>query len=38
MEDELKMASLLMRGFRKNGYAADVTRTGEDAIWMTGGG
>jgi two-component system OmpR family response regulator len=28
------MASLLLRGFRTNGDAADVTRTGEDAIWM----
>jgi two-component system OmpR family response regulator len=35
VEDELKMASLLVRGFRNNGHAADVTRTGEDAIWMT---
>jgi two-component system OmpR family response regulator len=34
VEDELKMASLLLRGFRNNGDAADVTRTGEDAIWM----
>ncbi|MCW2976796.1 MAG: two component transcriptional regulator, winged helix family [Actinomycetia bacterium] len=34
VEDELKMASLLLRGFRTNGDAADVTRTGEDAIWM----
>jgi two-component system OmpR family response regulator len=34
VEDELKMASLLLRGFRKNGHAADVTRTGEDAVWM----
>jgi two-component system OmpR family response regulator len=34
VEDELKMASLLMRGFRKNGDAVDVARTGEDAIWM----
>jgi two-component system, OmpR family, response regulator len=34
VEDELKMASLLLRGFRKNGDAADVTRTGEDALWM----
>jgi len=34
VEDELKMASLLLRGFRTNGHAADVTRTGEDAIWM----
>jgi two-component system, OmpR family, response regulator len=34
VEDELKMASLLLRGFRANGHAADVTRTGEDAVWM----
>jgi two-component system OmpR family response regulator len=34
VEDELKMASLLLRGFRNNGDAADVARTGEDAIWM----
>lgn len=34
VEDELKMASLLLRGLRSNGYAADVTRTGEDALWM----
>ena len=36
VEDELKMASLLLRGFRTNGHAADVARTGEDAIWMAG--
>jgi two-component system OmpR family response regulator len=35
VEDELKMASLLLRGFRNNGHAADVTRTGEDALWMS---
>jgi two-component system OmpR family response regulator len=35
VEDQLKMASLLLRGFRNNGDAADVTRTGEDAIWKT---
>jgi two-component system OmpR family response regulator len=34
VEDELKMASLLLRGFRKNGDAADVARRGEDAVWM----
>ena len=28
------MAGLLLRGFRNNGDAADVARTGEDAIWM----
>jgi two-component system OmpR family response regulator len=36
VEDDLKMASLLLRGFRKNGDAADVTRRGEDAVWMAG--
>jgi two-component system OmpR family response regulator len=35
VEDELKMASLLLRGFRNNGDAADVTRNGEDALWMS---
>jgi len=35
VEDELKMASLLLRGFRKNGHAVDVARTGEDALWMS---
>ena len=34
VEDELKMASLLLKGFRSNGHAADISRTGEDAIWM----
>jgi len=34
VEDELKMASLLLRGFRKNGDAVDVARRGEDAGWM----
>jgi two-component system OmpR family response regulator len=33
VEDELKMASLLLRGFRSNGDAADVARTGEDAVF-----
>jgi two-component system OmpR family response regulator len=35
VEDQLKMASLLLRGFRSNGDAADVTRSGEDALWMS---
>jgi two-component system OmpR family response regulator len=30
VEDELKMPSLLLRG-----HAADVTRTGEEALWMS---
>ncbi|MGH3133624.1 MAG: response regulator transcription factor [Gaiellaceae bacterium] len=33
-EDELKMASLLQRGLVEEGYAADVARTGDDALWM----
>ena len=35
VEDQLKMASLLLRGLRSNGDAADVTRSGEDALWMS---
>jgi two-component system, OmpR family, response regulator len=34
VEDELKMASLLLRGLSEEGHAADVARTGDDAIWM----
>ena len=34
VEDELKMAGLLLRGFRNNGDAPDIARTGEDAVWM----
>jgi two-component system OmpR family response regulator len=34
VEDELKMAALLRRGLAEEGYAADVARTGEDALWM----
>ncbi len=34
VEDELKMASLLSRGFRSNGDAVDIARSGEDAAWM----
>ena len=34
VEDELKMASLLRRGLVEEGYAADIARTGDDAIWM----
>jgi two-component system OmpR family response regulator len=32
VEDELKMAVLLRRGLIEEGYAADVARTGEDAV------
>jgi two-component system, OmpR family, response regulator len=34
VEDEVKMAALIRRGLVEEGYAADIARTGEDAIWM----
>jgi two-component system OmpR family response regulator len=34
VEDEVRMASLLRRGLLEEGHAADVARTGDDAIWM----
>ena len=34
VEDHVKMASLIRRGLRKEGMAADVAIKGEDAIWM----
>jgi len=34
VEDELKMASLLRRGLLEEGHAADVARTGDDALRM----
>jgi two-component system OmpR family response regulator len=34
VEDELKMASLLQRGLREEGHAADIARTGDDGLWM----
>src|SRR3712207_4445984 len=34
VEDEVKMASLIRRGLRKEGIAADVATKGEDALWM----
>jgi two-component system OmpR family response regulator len=36
VEDDLKMASLLRRGLREEGLAADVAIKGEDALWMAG--
>jgi len=36
VEDEIKMASLIRRGLREEGLAADVAITGEDALWMAG--
>ena len=34
VEDDLKMASLIRRGLVEEGLAADVARTGDDALWM----
>jgi two-component system OmpR family response regulator len=34
VEDEVKMASLIRRGLVEEGYAADVARTGDEAVWM----
>jgi two-component system, OmpR family, response regulator len=34
VEDELKMAGLLLRGLSEEGHVADVARTGDDAMWM----
>ncbi|MGI8420752.1 MAG: response regulator transcription factor [Gaiellaceae bacterium] len=34
VEDEAKLAELLARGLREEGYAADVAGRGEDALWM----
>jgi two-component system OmpR family response regulator len=34
VEDEMKMAALIRRGLVEEGYAADIARTGEEALWM----
>jgi two-component system OmpR family response regulator len=34
VEDEVKMGGLLKRGLTEEGHAADVARTGDDALWM----
>jgi two-component system OmpR family response regulator len=34
VEDQVKMASLIRRGLREEGLAADVAVRGEDALWM----
>jgi two-component system OmpR family response regulator len=34
VEDHVKLASLVRRGLRGEGIAADVAPTGEDALWM----
>jgi two-component system OmpR family response regulator len=36
IEDDLKMASLIRRGLRDDGMAADVAIKGKDALWMAG--
>lgn len=36
VEDDVKMASLIRRGLRDDGMAADVAIRGEDALWMAG--
>ncbi|HJS26956.1 MAG TPA: response regulator transcription factor [Actinomycetota bacterium] len=34
VEDELKMAGLLKRALEEEGYAVDVTGSGEEALWL----
>ena len=34
VEDEVRMAGLIRRGLTREGVAADVAATGEDALWM----
>jgi two-component system OmpR family response regulator len=34
VEDEPKLAALIQRGLQEDGHLADVTATGEDAVWM----
>jgi two-component system, OmpR family, response regulator len=34
VEDEAKLAQVLARGLREEGYAIDVTGRGEEALWM----
>jgi two-component system, OmpR family, response regulator len=36
VEDDAKLAGLLLRGLRDEGMAADAAGTGEDAVWMAG--
>ena len=36
VEDQPKMSRLLQRGLRDEGFATDVSTTGEDALWMAG--
>jgi two-component system, OmpR family, response regulator len=34
IEDEKKLADVLARGLKEEGYAADIANRGEDALWM----
>jgi two-component system OmpR family response regulator len=34
VEDKVKLATVLHRGLRKEGLAADIAANGEDALWM----
>jgi two-component system, OmpR family, response regulator len=34
VEDAQKMAALLQRAFREDGYAVDIQRTGREAVWL----
>jgi two-component system OmpR family response regulator len=34
VEDEVKLGGLLQRGLSEEGHAADIARTGDDALWM----
>jgi two-component system, OmpR family, response regulator len=36
VEDKLKLATVLQRGLKKEGLAADIATSGEDALWMAG--
>ena len=36
VEDEVKLAGLIRKGFREEGLLADVAIKGEDALWMAG--
>jgi two-component system OmpR family response regulator len=36
VEDKVKLATLLRRGLEREGMAADVAASGEDALWMAG--
>jgi two-component system, OmpR family, response regulator len=38
VEDDVKLASLIRRGLREEGLAADVAIRGEDALWMAAEG